>query len=209
MELEELSKVIEDALSAISKRDYEAINPNSRNINGENKFTNYSKAQTHPEINFVSSLKGEIKQLVKSLGFDEETSPEFFPQSDFPKRIFNLPQNFLLFEKYKIKDIISPDLFFHLSQDDNNPENQRIILECKIDKNLNENKFKKDLAKLIIFIEQLNYQKGILLIVNNDLERIKNFYNDFVNEHTSFEHSLVKIEIWIKNYGDDLIILNY
>lgn len=207
MELEELSTIIEKALSKIAKRNYVSTNPNSRNINGETLSTNYGQKEIHPENNFVSSLKGKINQLVEKLGYDEGTNPEFFPQSELSKIIFDLPQHSILREDFEIKNTIRPDLFFHLSQDNNDSENQRIVLECKIDKNLTKKKFQKDLAKLIIYIEQLNFQKGIMLVCNNEAEHIKNHIIDFNSKYQDFEDSLSKIEIWIKNFGDDLIIL--
>ena len=207
MELEKLSSIIGDALCKIAERDYIATNAKSRTINGQVIPTNYSQDEICPENNFVSSLKGEIKKLVENEGFNENANPEFFPQSEFSKQVFDLPQHSRLREDFEIKNSIIPDIFFHLSQEDNTPENQRIVLECKIDKNLNKFKFQKDLAKLIIYIEQINFQKGIMLVCNNELEHIQNYSTDFVNEYIEFEESLRKIEIWIKNYGNDLIIL--
>jgi hypothetical protein len=207
MELKELSTIIEDALSAINKRDYIAINPSSRIIDGQLISTNYSQDEIRPENNFVSSLKGEVKTLIKKRDFNENKNPELFPQSEISKYVFDLPQHFDLRKDFEIKTTIFPDLFFHKSQDDTSPENQRIVLECKIDNNLNKFKFQKDLAKLIIYIEQLNFQKGIMLVCNNELEKIQAYTSEFVNKYVKFEKSLSKIEIWIKNYGDDLIIL--
>ena len=147
METEELLYLLEQSINKIAERNYKVSNPTERVVDGLTEATKYSKNSTNPEINFVSSLKSKVEQSVNELGFTEDVNPELFPQSDFGKRIFNLGKHQKLKVDFEINDIIKPDLFFHHSQEDTNPENQKIVLECKIETNLSEKKTAKRFSK--------------------------------------------------------------
>lgn len=209
METEELSFILEQSINQIAKRNFNVSNPTERVVDGLTEPTNYSRCVTNPEINFVSSVKSKVEQNVIEQGFTEDEDPELFPQSDFGKRVFNLEKHRKLKVDFEINEITKPDLFFHRSQEDTNPENQKIVLECKIETNLSEKKLQKDLAKLIIFIDQLNFQKGILLICNNESEIINNYVDNFVAKYQTFQQSLTKIEIWVKNFDKEIIKRNF
>lgn len=207
MDNDEIIELIKRSLDEIAERDYNINNPKIRYIDGENIQLNYSQNSTNPERNFVSALRSNIDGNIKLVGFNNNDHPELFPQSDFGKKIQDIPDHLDLKKIFNINNTIVPDLFFHKSQDDNNPENQKVVLECKTEDNINEIKIKKDLAKLILYIEQLNYQKAILLVCNNEVSIIEDYVTSFKETFSNHTKTYLKIEVWVKNFNKDLIII--
>lgn len=76
---------------------------------------------------------------------------------------------------------IKPDFVIHrfLSRDEMNDENQRLIIETKTTRQLNQDHFNWDLYKLSAYINQLAYKVGIYIIVNENKNHIDRFLDGY------------------------------
>ncbi len=72
-----------------------------------------------------------------------------------------------------------PDLVFHASQKCRCEEEQLLIIECKIEPELNEIKFNKDLFKLFIYKSELHFRYAVYLIVNSKYDKIMKFVEEY------------------------------
>lgn len=200
-----IENILMKAIDKINQRHYQIVNPRTRLINEVVFDLNYSKLKTEPENNFVTYLLAHYLTQLDEINTIEEEAIKIFPQIQLYKRIVRKVENENLINDFKLCDGFYPDLVFHAGQDDNNPDNQKIVVECKINRNLKYYAFAYDFAKLYLCTNEINFQKAIFIIVNNDEHNIENYINKFKEK---YQLDFSKIEIWIKNYGDDILIKN-
>lgn len=195
-----------NAINNINKRHFRVLNPKSRVINYNVYDLSYSKKETEPENNFVTYLIAHyIVELDKIDEITEEDDHTIYPQIQLYKKIIRLAKNEQLIDKFKLSERLYPDIVFHKGQDDNLTENQKLIIECKINTNLSYEDFEYGLIKLYIYCDEINFQNGLFIIANNSVERIESHLKKFKELHNI---DLSKIEIWIKNYNETLEIKN-
>lgn len=204
MNIEDLLK---KAINRIGERNFKVENPQTRVITEKVHSLDYSRRATHPENNFVSYLVAYYLIELDSMNRLEQDDFTIYPQAQLYKKLVYKEENKEIIDTFKFDRGLIPDLVFHKNQNDNDPENQKIAIECKIDVNLTYSSFSKDLAKLIIYISELNFQKSIFIIANmSDTEIIK-YINQFKNKYSCYSDVLASIEIWIKNYDKELIVM--
>jgi len=203
-----IEELIKSAIKKIGKRHYEVGNPVTRVINREVYDLDYSKDKTEPENNFVNYLVAYILVELDKKDITEIENSTIFPQAQLYKKLVNKAENKQLISDFEISNGLYPDLVFHKDQDDNRPENQKIAIECKIDKNLTYDEFSRDFAKLIVYISEINFQKSIYIIANMPESIIIEYLRRFKLKYNGFTEQLNKMEIWVKNADEDLIIIN-
>jgi len=201
-----VEKSLKIALGKIKKRHFEVDNPLMRIVNEEVHSLAYSKNRTQPENNFVSYL---IAHYLIELDNKEETeliNTTIYPQVQLYKKLVKKTENEQLIEDFNLKIGLYPDLVFHKDQQDNDSKNQKLAIECKIEENLAYDKFSYDMAKLILYISEINFQKAIFLIANSSLETIEKYLKVFKAKY-NYPECYNKMEIWVKNFGEELMIL--
>lgn len=79
---------------------------------------------------------------------------------------------------------VKPDFVIHrsLSRDGMNDESQRLIIEAKTTRQLDQAHFNWDLYKLSAYINQLEYKVGIYIIVNEDKKQVETLLEVIVSE---------------------------
>lgn len=83
--------------------------------------------------------------------------------------------------KFSLKDNeieVLPDLVIHNSHNPssgNSDDGQFLVLEAKTTSRLGEYYFMRDLFKLNLYIEKLNYQNAVYLVINKSADTIDNF----------------------------------
>ncbi len=176
--------------------------------NPQSEDIQYRVKVSHPENNLVSEIK---TILINNTDFrDKNFQIHVEITKDVDKRIekFGLSDQFksLGFKSGEIR----PDLIIHKSQSDINSDNQIFAMECKIDPNLNYRKFKKDLFKLMIYKDILNFKENLFLIANNKNSKILKFLKRYQSEGMFFSDSGILI-LNIENYGavPELIFRNF
>ena len=203
-----IEEVLKEALNKINERHYSVRNPKNRFINENNYLLKYSQQETMPENNFVSQLVCHYREIIH-LSYPELTeneNPEIYPQIQLYKRAVRKRENEEIARDFHIKDGMFPDMIFHKDQCNNVTENQKLILECKINNGLNYDDFGQDLAKLVIYISEINFQKSIFLIVNNERAAIESYLHRFKNTYEMLD--MMNVHIWIKNYGEEIEIID-
>ncbi len=199
-----IKDILGSAINKINKRHFKVFNPKIRVINQEVYDLSYSKKDTQPENNFVTYLISHyISELDKIDELTEEDDYTIYPQIQLYKKIIGLEKNRSFIEKFKLSERLYPDIVFHKEQNDNFPENQKLIVECKINRNLSYKDFEYDLVKLYIYCDEINFQNGLFIIANNSVDRIEKHLKKFKE---LYEIDLSKVEIWIKNYNETLEI---
>ena len=152
---------IKSIIPKIAESYYVTQNPVRRG----SRPTAYTQRQVYPEQNFVAELFSQLRQVMPS-------NDGLRLNCNIYKEIRTLTYHDDHYES-SISQILGsqagviPDLVYHRSQGDTNPQNQVFALECKIDPGLSEDEFNKDLIKLMIYRHQFNFQTVIFLIVNN------------------------------------------
>lgn len=204
-----IEDTLKKALDNIHSRHFNVENPQVRVINKNFYNLKYSKTRTEPENNFVAYLVAHYLIELDGEAHGEADDLTIFPQIQLYKQILNKQENKNLISDFKLNEGIYPDVVFHKGQNDNNPENQKIAIECKINEKLSYNEFSKDLAKLLIYILEINFQKSIYIIVNNEKSLIEDYLKCFKSKYNSFQGALNNVEIWIKNYNKKLEIINF
>ena len=199
-----IKDILSIAINKINKRHFKILNPKIRVINQEAYDLSYSKKETQPENNFVTYLIAHyVCELDKIDDLAEEDDYTIYPQIQLYKKIIGLEKNRVLIDKFKLSERLYPDIVFHKEQEDNSTENQKLIVECKINRNLSYVDFEYDLVKLYIYCDEINFQTGLFIIVNNSVQRIENHLKRFKE---FYDIDLSRVEIWIKNHNEILEI---
>jgi len=203
-----IDNLLSCSLNKINKRHFNVDNPNVRVINNEVCELNYSKKNTQPENNFVTYLIAYYLLEIDHQNLSEDENLTIYPQIQLYKQILNKPENSKLISDFKLKDGLYPDIVFHKNQNDNSQENQKIAVECKVNSDLTYSDFAYDFAKLHMYILEINFQKSVYIIVNNNTEKIEFFLRIFKSKYI-YPSVSDKIEIWIKNYDEEIVKLKY
>ncbi|WP_407495022.1 hypothetical protein [Elizabethkingia anophelis] len=203
-----IEDILKEAINKINERHYSVKNPEIRLVNEDNYSLNYSKQETMPENNFVSRLISHYQEVInlRHPGLSEDVSPEMYPQIQLYKIRVRKQENEALSQDFDIKDGIYPDIVFHKDQYFNIPQNQKLVIECKINNRLSYEDFGQDLAKLVIYISEINFQKSIFLIANNEKAAIESYLQRFKNTYEML--NMMNVHIWVKNYGEEIEIID-
>ena len=103
-----------------------------------------------------------------------------------------------------------PDFFIHKEQNNLDDESQKLAVEVKTAPTVNPNDFFLDLFKLNVYVEKYNFQNGVCLLINNDINRIKGLINRYKQEDFYIADTRHKrIYFFIKaDYNSKIEILN-
>lgn len=174
------------AISKIDEKKYSITNP-----------ANYSQSKVEPEHNFVSELYHQLRMIIPNTKGLELATDLY--------KIINESKNVSMRYQESMRKIIGrgngikPDLVYHYSQEDRDPSNQILALECKIDSQLSQERFNYDLFKLMVYKHQFNFQIVTFLIVNNPISKIAKFLSNYESEYYINKESLSLLVI--ERYG--------
>lgn len=98
-----------------------------------------------------------------------------------------------------------PDLFFHKAQDNNSSDSQMLIVEIKTKKNLEFEKFARDLRKCNMYVDEFNYQSCCFVIIHTPINKIKEHIKTYVKHEYCSESNKDKIYFIIKPTFKDKI----
>lgn len=156
---------------------YAVTNPLVRNGHP----TGYSQTHTHPERNFVSQLYSKLQSIISdrnNLQLNTEIykciCEQKFRDNRYLKSISAILDN---------QNGLFPDLIYHQGQHDTNAENQIFALECKIDPELSQKEFNRDIIKLMMYKHELNFQTVIFLVANTSPAKIEQFIKTYESSY--------------------------
>lgn len=72
-----------------------------------------------------------------------------------------------------------PDFLIHKSQDDRTPNNQKLILEAKVNPSPDKYEIFKDIFHINIYSEKYLFQNNVILLVNLTKDKWISFYNEY------------------------------
>jgi len=128
------------------------------------------------EDNFVYNLKSKFDEISK----EKLQSLNVEIASNFTKTIQIKDEAVSTWKKYFNTYTIKPDLFIHRDQEEDTI-NQEFAAEVKTQKTSSENIF-KDLLKLNIYIEELNYKTAVFLGINYSISEITDFVKEYITK---------------------------
>lgn len=198
------------ALNLIERIHYEVAHASIQNDNFEildDKNTTY-------ENNFVAQLNTKYAILEDRNAINEPA--ELTRQLQFPKTFHyyeTVDENFanavnrikyLLGRSVAIETELKvfPDFIIHKTQDDIIDENQRLIAEVKTENELQFKSFLWDFFKINLYVEKLNFQNGVFLIVNTKEETVKRYLTEYVKKNLYFTSFSDRIVILVKENYD-------
>jgi hypothetical protein len=189
-------RVVKNALNAIDRRDYETYR--IRSINDQ--YNVFGDRYTTYENNFVSKFSEEYRDAERLAGINRK---ELHRQLQITKRYvfsdYNDPKveagYFRLSNDYGdnrdgvLEFDTIPDFFIHKNEHDRLPENQKLIIEFKTERNVPENRFMWDFFKLNVYLEKLNFQTACFVAINNSQDRMKQFLTKYLNNYYLSNHT--------------------
>ena len=100
---------------------------------------------------------------------------------------------------------VRPDFVIHQSHDKvNNPrfyKDQKLIIEAKANKKIEEIPFFWDLLKLNYYIEQYNYDNAIYLIVNADVQKVGEYLALYDSKIGYYASDKKKLWFFVQNWN--------
>jgi len=170
------------AINKIPKHYYELRNPKIKN----GKIIDYSNEIVYPERNFCTNLYHHF--MVELETEDLNIGEDFFLDEEIYKKFTGTYINDDDFKKTKDalnfpKRGMRPDLVLHATQESRDPEDQLLIIECKIDPNLSEKNFNEDFFKSNIFLSELNFQNSVYIIINNKRNHIESLLKKYKEKY--------------------------
>jgi len=203
----EICTLIIEALNNVPKSFYVVINPKERN----DQIIGYAKDETQAERSFVARFYFEIMKIFEKDQLLKKYLEHYIMDVELYKRIIYKNKEYpTLYEKSRDVFIseksegVYPDFIFHKGQTYNNLEDQLLIMELKA-KKVNEEEFNYDTFKTNLYVEEFNFQNGIYLIVNNNIELIRELFERYREQYYFNEGKCLVI---VKpEYGLDAITL--
>lgn len=190
--LDNMNEVLKDLYTAINLiEEFYYVMPDVKVENDEisvndNEFKFY-------ERRFAAQLKSEYDRLIcggitgtyKEVRTDLEVIKKYIYTNHPDHNIENSFSRLIDKDSYKMFNTITtiPDFFIHKQQDNFDENFQKLIVEIKTTPKLNETDLFFDLFKLNIYVEKYNFQNGVLLIVNNELNKIKKIAKSYLNQN--------------------------
>lgn len=205
----DIIEIVKTALNNVPSDYYVVHNPEERN----GQITSYSKDLTQAERSFVARFYHEIMKIFEGRPALKDFIEHYKMSTELYKRIIysctseNQPYNET--RKKFIKDHspgVYPDFVFHKGQEFNKKEDQLLIIEFKADQQIDEEKFKRDLFKVNLYIEEFNFQHGALVIVNNENERLRELFTKYKEEPNYHDAEKCKV-ICKKDCESDILVL--
>jgi hypothetical protein len=192
------------AIDNVQKHYYGIKNPTKENVQ-----KGYARKRVFPERNFCTNLSYHFLKEINNSDLAIDIGKKFFLEVEIYKQFrcgnCNNDGKFnKTYEKLKISKIgMRPDLVLHKSQQKRSIQGQLLILECKIEPNLEKKNFNKDYFKLNIYKSIFNFQNSVYLIVNNDEDKVREYLSKYKEEYWNTPNG--EIEILIKkNYESEL-----
>ena len=102
-----------------------------------------------------------------------------------------------------------PDLVLHQSSLDMAIENQILLCEVKCTENLNQNQFNRDLFKINLYHQELNFQNSCYIILNLEPQVIKDMYENYKTNNIFISNRKNKFFIIKPAYNRDVQIINF
>jgi len=205
---ETLNDVVK-ALNQIGERFYSL--PNHYFLDGEIKKTESFKEL---ELRFMNEFSTRFSNLIQNetsyqrLEYDFEIPKKFMwsgqENLEIRKTFIELSEN-----PKKEVDMLSyfttyPDFLVHAGQDNTNEENQKLIIEAKVNQNTRKGEIFKDIFHTFIYSNEYNFQCSIMLLVHFDEEKWVNLLNEYVSKgyYTGKKENLKKIFVVFKKTYD-------
>lgn len=135
------------------------------------------------ERRFVAQLKSEYDKLIE--GGSTGDYQQVHTDLEVIKRyIYSETKDNAIVSSYnRLRDIdhdrafnvikTIPDLFIHNKQDNRDEIHQKLVVEAKTTREVNEEALFFDLFKLNVYVEKFNFQNGVLVVLHNDPGTIK------------------------------------
>ena len=174
----EYFELIKESLENIDKAYYQSLNLNAYDFTQVQPCTDLKeKIYTYKERVFCYELYHQLRVFIENQKSNNENLAIWdhaLLQGELQKNQLSKTIN----EKFKVRrlnGIYVPDFILHQPHTANH---QKFVMEVKTKPSLIFNDFKKDIIKLIEFVEKYNFENAFFLVINNNpediFEKIKN-----------------------------------
>jgi len=177
----DIIETVKAALNNVPYDYYVVHNPEERN----GQITGYSRDLTQAEQSFVARFYHEIMRIFeKSPGIKDYIGHYKMDTELYKKIVYSYSSENQLYNKTRKKYIteksqgVYPDFVFHKGQEFNKKEDQLLSIELKA-KPIIKKYFEYDLLKVNLYIEELNFQHGAYVIVNNDNKLVQKLFKEY------------------------------
>jgi len=152
---------------------------------------------------FTYELYYQLRIMIQNNPFDENN---IVLDAELPKRLLSQQQAQAL-GLLPLNGLMSPDFIIHERENGNN---QLLVSEVKAERYLNQEKTIKDINKLISLRHNYNFQNGVFVAININMQKIRDYIHNLnpnplptdlqIMWPNNIDHSLVNIDIYTKEY---------
>ncbi len=168
----------------------------------------------HLELRFMMEFSNKFSQLYNK-------------SSSYEKLLydFEIPKKFMWSEKadFQIRDtwkklnerfrnanmmdyfVAKPDFLVHAGQESMEPDNQKLIIEAKVNPKASKGEIFKDIFNIFIYSNKYNFQYSVLLVVNIRKKQWIKFLHEYFSEnyYCGDKFNFKKIFVIFKSSFDD------
>jgi hypothetical protein len=203
----DIIEIVKAALKNVPSNYYVVHNPEERN----GHITGYSKDLTQAEQSFVARFYHEIMKIFESSPVIKDYIEHYKMDTELYKRIiYSYSSENQCYNKTRKKYItekskgVYPDFVFHKGQEFNKKEDQLLSIEFKA-KPISEEDFEYDLFKVNLYIEELNFQHGAYVVVNNNNKRVQELFGKY--RGSNFYNAQKCKVICRQDFKSDILVL--
>ena len=133
-------------------------------------------------FSYLMGMRNKSHSIIDS---DEFISGELYKEVGRLDKRTSLYQSMTELAPKRVPNYLIPDFLIHKSNriNDKNVENQLLILEAKTTQKLTPKGFNWDMFKLNMYIEKLNFNVAVYLIVNSTLKKINKFVDNYIRNY--------------------------
>jgi uncharacterized protein YktA (UPF0223 family) len=199
--------IIVAAINNVPSSYYVVHNPEERN----GQIIGYSKDLTQAELSFVTRFYHEIMKIFESSAELNKYIDHYKMDTELYKKIIHsYSSGKPLYNKTREKYVtetsqgVYPDFVFHKGQEFNRKEDQLLSIEFKA-KPIGKEDFEYDLFKTNLYIEELNFQHGAYIVVNNDNQLVHKLFKEY---RQSNYHDEQKCKVICKqDYESEILVV--
>ncbi len=141
------------------------------------------------ERNYIITFAYLMGQKSKERKYANNLLSDKFVNGEVNKQIFLNPDDPAYEDRNRLKsgrEYFCPDFVIHTSHSNSgsNYEGQCLIMEAKTTSNLKQDDFNWDLFKLNLYVEKLDFDTAVYLIVNTTLSDVKKMIRNYTYWHS-------------------------
>ncbi|OAN16489.1 hypothetical protein A3K86_10725 [Photobacterium jeanii] len=209
-----MTKLINDVLNALEcvDRDYYSI-PDISFDNGkliDNEKTRNLERRFMQAFSTEFSILNRSSSSYKDFKFDFEVPKKFmwYDNPDLNIRRTWEELNNRIGKEIDMHDYWEkiPDFLVHSCHDDKSSENQKIIIEAKVNPSSSRNEALKDIFHIFIYTNKYNFQCGVIMLIHTEKDKWVKWLLEYMTNnyyHGNRDNFRKIYVIFKKGYGED------